>query len=171
MQKVVAVVTLIFFAAVAILLVAGGWSVLFPEPKSTNPSGDATAACDAPVPCEMPTAPEMPTPPTLATDTASAVQQVPMYQHQVTAYQHQVAAYKERVVAYDKYLAAWAAGRTEGPGPLDRYRAVVKDALLPLLNPLVAAFIAYAFVKGTANVVQNIMAARKPEAPLRNLEL
>jgi hypothetical protein len=47
----------------------------------------------------------------------------------------------------------------------------VKDALLPILNPLVVAFIAYAFVKGTTNVVQNVMAARQPNATMRSLDL
>jgi hypothetical protein len=159
MQKVVAMVTLVFFAAVALVLVIGGWSVIFPGDASTTTS----AAC-TPIPCEMPVAPEAPAPPTPTTDTAA-------FSQQVSAYQHQVTAYKERVTAYDKFLSTWASQRAKGPDRQVRYQAVVKDALLPILNPLVAAFIAYAFVKGTTNAIQNIMAARNTNAQLKDFKL
>lgn len=161
MQKAVAVVTLVFFAALAFVLVVGGWTVIFPgESSATDPK--VPPSCTS-VPCEMPTSPEIPEPPVLTTDTAA-------FSQQVAAYEHQTLAYAQRVAAYDKYLAAWAEQRAKGPDRQARYQSVVKDALLPILNPLVAAFIAYAFVKGTTNIVRNMMAARNPDAPLKELD-
>lgn len=154
-QKVVAVVTIIFFIALALVLVIGGWTVIFP---GSTPATDTSC-----VPCKIPDAPRAPDAPT-TTDTAAYTQQTTAYQHRVTAYQHQV-------TAYEKYLAAWSAKQSKESDRQTRYQAVVKDALLPVLNPLVLAFIAYAFVKGTTNVVQNVLAARKPEAPLKTLDM
>ena len=157
MQRVVAIVTLIFFVAVGAVLVAGAWVVVFP-------AADSATSAPCPEPCNVPKAPDIPAPPTVTTDTAA-------FSQQVTAYQHQAGAYKERVAAYEKYLAAWKEQRAKGPDRQARFQAILKDALLPILNPLVAAFIAYAFVKGTANVVQNVMAARTPTAPLQEFKL
>jgi hypothetical protein len=111
----------------------------------------------------MPAAPEIPPSP-LLTDTAFTPQQVSIYQHQVTAYE-------KRVAAYEKYLQTWSSQREKGPSRLTRYQAVVKDALLPILGPLVTAFIAYAFAKSAANIARNMVAARRSDGELKELDL
>lgn len=151
LQKIVAGVTLLFFAAIALVVLIGSFEVLFTAPPSTTTA-------------EVPPPPDLPPLPVLSTDTAAAAQQVSLYQHETTAY-------TQRVAAWDEYLKERAARDPRYPDRMARYQAVVKDALVPLLTPIVAAFLAYAFVKGATNIVQNIMAARTPAAPLKDLQL
>src|SRR5205085_6681505 len=153
-QNAVAAAVLLLFVAIATVLIVGAWSVLFPDVSSRNePPKEPVAlkACGGEVPCVMPLPPEIPA---LPPPTDAAV---------LPAYQYQVSAYKDRVVAYDKYLVAWNA-RVNGPDRQARYQAVVKDALVPILNPIVLAFIAFSFVKGTTNVAHYVMAARNQKA-------
>jgi hypothetical protein len=161
MKNAVAILTMAVFGLLALVLAIGGLGVIFDDGDEPNPGASKTA-CPEPIPCQMPAAPEIPPVPTL-TETAFAPQQVTIYEHQVTAYE-------KRVAAYEKYLQEWSSQRGKGPNRLTRYQAVVKDALSPILTPLVTAFIAYAFAKGTANVVRNLLAARQ-RADLTELEL
>jgi hypothetical protein len=166
MKDTVAVLTLAVFAVLALVLAVGSLAVIFDD-AGQRQTGAATttattATCADPTPCQMPAPPEIPPAPML-TDTAFTSQQVSIYQHQVTAYD-------KRVAAYEKYLETWSSQRAKGPDRLARYQAVVKDALLPILSPLVAAFIAFAFAKGTANIVRNVLAARR-QVELTDLKL
>ena len=151
LPKIVAGTTLVFFGLIAIVLLAGSYLVLFTAPVAVKPE-------------EVPVPPEIPALGTLATDTAAAAQQI-------AAYQQQAAAYNDRLAAWDEYMKEWAAQRPKNPDRIAVYQAVVKDALLPLLTPIVAAFLGYAFVKGATNIVQNVMATKMPNEQLKDLHL
>jgi hypothetical protein len=71
--------------------------------------------------------------------------------------------YAQQVVAYQQYVAAYAAyceKVTNG-----RYDAVVTKTLTPLLEKLIIAFLAYAFVVTAATTVDNAVRMRNNEPP------
>ena len=150
MEKHVGIAILVFFGAMAVVLVGGGVWVIFGGNEPVRPTA-------------VPAAPEIPNPPQLGTDPAAAGQQV-------SEYQYQTSAYAARVTAYDKYLTVWSSQTSRSAERVAQYEAVVK-ALSPFLTPLVSAFVAYAFAKATANIVRNVVGGRHPDANLQDLAL
>lgn len=141
------------FLAIALLVIAPSYGLL-----TAKDDGDAEKLQLPPGPPTAPGAISIPPiDPKIDIDQQikAYTQVVAAYTQVTNAYSQQAGAFGKQIDAYKAYLAVTGVPRRQAV-----YELVVKGTLMTLLNTILAAFLAFAFVKAGANVLNNAIRAK-----------
>ena len=154
-KKIARIVLLLWFFVIALV-------VLIPSSRLLLGTGGAIQPREVPQPPEPPAIKEV----TWIDPQESAAilsQRVDTYKQQVLLYTQMVQAYGTKVTAYGKYLDEKAKGGCDKcpPQPVEAYSLVVKETVAPMVNSFLAALLAYVFVNGGTQLLNNYLRLKR----------
>lgn len=150
--------------------IVGSLLLFVPSAVFLSRKPDAAAIAVPPTPPAAPAPPAMPDIDSKL-DPKVIEQLVLARKHLADSYTQQVAAFNQHVSAYTQQLTAYKvyAEQSAKAGPLGTYDAIVNKTIQPLISTVLAALLAFAFVRGSLGVVDNYnrMKKNQPPEPLR----
>ncbi|HEU4559369.1 MAG TPA: hypothetical protein VFS20_16040 [Longimicrobium sp.] len=162
MQRVVQLILLIWFGLISVFFVWAAAGLLLSSTPSLDqpPNRPAAPVAEALPPLDFTK--------DLKTQIDAIQARVTRFTHQAAVYKDEVGAYTQQTTAYRTYLET--AGKAHANAA---YQLVLEKVLIPFLNTFLAALIAYAFGKVTANIAYNWFASRNAgqNAGLKEVEL